>query len=190
MNLKQNAKLFKLGIFTQVQADDIGLPQYAMSRLVAQGKLLRLSRGIFAHPDTKLIDDKIAYRIACARFGEESAVAGLSALFEYGLTDQPPGHIWMIVPTSIQSSLSEYRLMRTSRNFNVGIKNETSYRIVSIERAAIEGLKFMSKIGERTALKAVRKALSNRQTTETKLSRMAEALNLTTTLRKHFEAIV
>jgi hypothetical protein len=80
--------------------------------------------------------------------------------------------------------------MRTSRDFNVGIKNETGYRIVSIERAAIEGLKFMSKIGERNALRAVRSALSNGQTTEVKLSKMAKAPNLTATLRKHFEAIV
>ena len=190
MTSKQQAKIFRLGVFTQAQADEIGLHQYAISRLVAQGKLLRLSRGIFAQPDTNLIDDKIAYRMACARFGERSAVAGLSALFEYGLIDQPPGQIWMVVPASTQSSISVYRLIRTSRDYSVGIKNEKGYRIVSIERAVIEGLKLMSKIGERTALRAVRKALGNGQTTETKLSRMAEALNLTATLRKHFEAIV
>jgi hypothetical protein len=63
------------------------------------------------------------------------------------------------------------------------------YRIASIERAILEGLKFITKIGEKTAIKAAREALAKRQTTELKLAKAAKQLGLESVLAKYLEVI-
>ncbi|MCC7307669.1 MAG: hypothetical protein IT173_08885 [Acidobacteria bacterium] len=69
------------------------------------------------------------------------------------------------------------------------IVNEMGYRIASIERAILEGLKFITKIGEKTAIKAAREALAKRQTTELKLAKAAKQLGLESVLAKYLEVI-
>lgn len=79
--------------------------------------------------------------------------------------------------------------MRTKSDLKIGILSKDGYRIVSLERALIEALKFSSKIGERTALKAVRTAIAKKLTNEVKLGKMAKELGLNSVFRRYFEAI-
>jgi len=58
-----------------------------------------------------------------------------------------------------------------------------------VERAVLEGLNFITKIGERTAIKAARDAMAGRRTTELKLAKAAKALRLESVLSKHLEVI-
>ena len=83
-----------------------------------------------------------------------------------------------------------YRLIRTKTRLDKQIVDEKGYRIVTVERAVLEALKFITKIGERTAIKAAREALTSRKTTETKLAKAAKELELESILAKHLEIIV
>ena len=189
MDVQQESKLKKLGIFTLAQAEEIGLNQQSVSRLVAVQRLKRVARGIYLHPEAELGQD-VGFQIACAKFGPESAIGGLSALFHYNLAEQVPGHIWVLVPPEKRSNVYGYKLIRTKIKLTHGIVKEKGYRIVSIERALLEGLKFITKIGERTAIKAAREALAKKQTTELKLGRAAKELGLESVLIKYLEVIV
>lgn len=179
----------KLGIFTLSQAKGIGLGQQELSRLVAAERLKRVARGIYLHPKADLEVD-VGFQIACAKFGPHAAIGGLSALFYYNLAEQVPGHTWVIVPSERKTRESGYKLIRTKVSLNKGIITENGYRIVSLERAILEGLKFVTKIGERTAVKAARDALAKRQTTELKLGKAAKELGLESVLTKYLEVIV
>lgn len=95
----------------------MGLSQQSLSRLVAAQKLKRVGHGIYLHPEAEL-DQDVGFQIACAKFGPEDVIGGLSALFHYNLAEQVPGHVWGIVPAQ-----------------------KKGYRIVSVERAILEGLK-------------------------------------------------
>lgn len=189
MNKQQETKLKKLGIFTLPQAEDLGLSQQELSRLVAAEKIKRVSRGIYLHPEADLEAD-VGFQIACAKFGPEAAIGGLSALFHYNLAEQVPGHTWVMVPTERKTRESRYKLIRTKVSLDKGIVTENGYRIVSLERAILEGLKFITKIGERTAVKAARDALAKRQTTELKLGKAAKELGLESVLTRYLEVIV
>jgi predicted transcriptional regulator of viral defense system len=189
MNAKKESKLKKLGVFTRRQAEALGLSHQELSRLVAAQKLKRVGRGIYLHPETDIGRD-MDYRVACAKFGSESVIGGLTALFHYNLIEQVPGHVWVLVPSEKKSNESLYRLIRTKVNLNREIIHEKGYRIVSLERAIIEGLKLASKIGERSAVKAARDALNNRQTTEARLGKAAKELGLESVLQKYFEVIL
>ncbi len=189
MNKQQETKLKKLGIFTLPQAEHLGLSQQELSRLVASEKIKRVSRGIYLHPEADLEAD-VGFQIACAKFGPEAAIGGLSALFHYNLAEQVPGHTWVMVPTERKTRESGYKLIRTKVSLDKGIITENGYRIVTLERAILEGLKFITKIGERTAVKAARDALAKGQTTELKLGKAAKELGLESLLTKHLEVIV
>lgn len=189
MSPAQDTKLRRLGLFTLAQAKKLGVDQPSLSRLVQEGALNRVSRGIYLHPKASIAPDTIAFQIAQAKFGEDAAIGGLSALFHYNLVEQVPGQTWIIVPPRTHTTERLYRLIRTKIDTKTGIISKNGYRIASIERALIEALKFSSKIGERTALKAVRQALAKRLTTEAKLGHMAKALKLESTLERYFEVI-
>jgi hypothetical protein len=47
MNKRQESSLKKLGIFDLSQAEEVGLNQQNLSRLVAIGQLKRVSRGLY-----------------------------------------------------------------------------------------------------------------------------------------------
>jgi predicted transcriptional regulator of viral defense system len=147
-----------------------------------------VSRGLYLHPKAEL-DRGVGYQIACAKFGADVAIGGLSALFHYNLAEQVPGHTWVIVPPNKRTIARGYKFIRTKVSLDHGIVEEKGYRIVSLERAILEGLKFITKIGEKTAIKAARDALAKRQTTELKLGKAAKELGLESVLIKYLEVI-
>lgn len=189
MNHQQESKLKKLGPFTLSQAEDLGLSHQNLSRLVKEEKILRMGRGIYLHPNAKM-DREIDFQVACAKFGPDSAVGGLSALFYYNLVEQVPGQTWVLVAPEKRSCEKGYRLIRTKTRLDHGIIEGNGYRIVSIERAIVEGFKFATKIGERTALKAARDAIRQKLTTLNRIGKMAKALGLDSYFTKYFEAII
>jgi predicted transcriptional regulator of viral defense system len=185
---RQESTIRKSGVFTLAQGKEIGLSQQDISRLVAAKDLKRVGRGIYLHPDAKLEQD-VGFQIAFAKFGPEAAIGGLSALYHYNLAEQVPGQIWVIVPPEKRTRVRGYKLIRTKARLDREIVNERGYRIVTVERAVLEGLKFITKVGERTAIKAARESLANRQTTEMKLARAAKDLGLESVLAKYLEVI-
>jgi predicted transcriptional regulator of viral defense system len=186
---KQESQLKKLGPFSVAQAKEVGISHQELSRLVKEEKILRVDRGVYIHSRASF-PREIDFQIACKKFGPNSAVGGLTALFYYNLADQVPGQTWMIVPPEKRASSKMYRLIRTKTPLDIGIVERNGYRIVSIERAIIEAFKYASKIGERTAIKAARIAIKRRQTTLKKIGMMAKDLGLDSYLTKYFETIV
>lgn len=189
MTKQQEKKLKKMGPFSLDQAESLGVSHQELSRLVKEEKIHRMERGVYLHPKASNLKE-IDFQIACAKFGSPSVVGGLTALFYYNLANQVPRQTWMIVPPEKRASSKTYRLIRTKTPLNIGIIEKNGYRIVSIERAIAEGFKLASKIGERTAIKAARIAIQQRQTTLKKIGIMAKDLGLETYITKYFEYII
>ncbi|MCB0368336.1 MAG: type IV toxin-antitoxin system AbiEi family antitoxin domain-containing protein [Bdellovibrionales bacterium] len=189
---KTSSEIIKsLGIATAQQIQKkLGVSQPTLSRWVKSGQLIKLSHGFYVHPKFEIPPESLEFAIACAKFGPQSAIGGLTALFHYGLTDQPPAQVWMVVPPLKAYSSSQYRTLRTKTSLKLGIDTFKLYRIVTMERAIIEALKFSTKIGQRTAINAARTALREGKTTEKKLGEMANKLKLRSFFEKYWESIV
>ena len=189
MDKRREPKIRKLGVFTLAQGEALGMSQQEISRLVAAKDLVRLARGVYLHPNAHLEGD-VGFQVAYSKFGPDSAIGGLSALYHYNLAEQVPGEIWVLVPPGRRTRLKGYKLIRTKTRLDKEVIDEKSYRIVTIERAVLEALKFITKVGERTAIKAARESLAKRMTTEAKLARAAKDLGLKSVLAKHLEVII
>lgn len=179
----------KLGVFTLAEGKATGVSQQKISRLVAANELVRVGRGVYLHPNARLEGD-VGFQIAFSKFGPDAAIGGLSALYHYNLAEQVPGEIWVVVPAEKRTRIKGYRLIRTKTRLDRQVIDQNGYRIVTVERAALEALKFITKIGERTAIKAARESLAQGKTTEFKLANAARELGLEAILAKHLEVIV
>ncbi len=183
-------KLKKIGIFTLAQAQELGLSQQTLSKLVKEGTLKRITRGVFIHPKASL-GREFDFQIACAKLGADAVIGGLSALFYYNLAEQVPQQTWVLVPPhKIVHDRTSYRLIRTKVPLDKGIIEGNGYKIVSVERAIVEGFKLATKIGERTAIKAARTAIQNKITTLNKIGKTAKEIGLDSYLTKYFETII
>ena len=189
MTPKQEAQLKKLGPFTLAQAREIGISHQELSILVKEEKIHRMQWGIYLHPKAS-IPREIDFQIAYKKFGPNSAVGGLTALFHYNLAEQVSKQTWVLVPPEKRVSSKRFRVIRTKTPLNIGIIEGDGYRIVSIERAIVEAFKLASKMGERTAIHACRVAIQQRQTTLKKIGMMAKELGLTSYFNKYSEAII
>jgi len=189
MTPQQESKLKKKKIFTLTEAESIGLSRQDVAKLVKEGKLLRMERGIFSHPKAK-VDREIDFQIACTKLGSDVVVGGLSALFFYNLIEQVPQQVWVLVPQNKKTKSRFYRLIRTKTPLDKGIVEADGYKIVSLERAIIEGFKLATKIGERTAIKAARSAIQQNQTTLKKIGNTAREIGLNSYFTRYFETII
>ena len=180
-----------LGIVTAKQIQKkLTVSQPTLSRWVKSGEILKLSHGFYVHPKFEIPPEELDFAVACAKFGPKSAIGGLTALFHYGLTEQPSAQVWVVVPPLKAYSSPYYRTLRTKTSPTNGIDTFKFYRITSIERSIIEALKFSTKIGPRVAINAARTALREGKTTEKKLGEMAKKLKSRSAFEKYWEAIV
>ena len=183
--------LKKLGLISSREIQKkLGVSQPTISRLVKSGELLKFGHSFYAHPALEIPPQDLDFATACAKFGPKSAIGGLTALFHYGLIEQAPAQVWVIVPPSKKGSDRFYRVIRTKTSIKNGIDAFPYYRITNLERSVIEAMKFGKKIGERVVIGSARKALSEGLTTEKKLGLMAKKLNLKFILERYWESII
>jgi predicted transcriptional regulator of viral defense system len=128
--------------------------------------------------------------VACKRFGPRSVIGGHTALFQYGLVEEVPTQIWVLVPPTVRTSSPRYRLIRTKRNLAEGGLSKEGYRITSIERTLLDALVFASKLGERIAITATIKALRQKDTSEKKLYNLAKQMGELSILDRYWQSVL
>ncbi len=170
---------------SQEAQEKLNISRQTLSRWVTQGKIIHLSYDLYIHVNHQIPHEILSFTIACKKFGPSSAIGTLSALFHYRLIDDPPSQVWVITPPQKTNHNPAYNILRTKISLEYGINSFELYKITNIERTLIETLHFSSRIGEKTALHAARRALQNTLTTEKKLAEMATKLKLENVLKKH-----
>lgn len=190
MTKTSNNSLKHLGIFRTGDAVRAGISQPTLSRLVASRRIVRLEHGIYLHPDAKIEPDEVDLAIACLRFGPDSAISGLTSLFRYGLIEQVPDRIWVVICPNLKSANPLYRCLRSIHNPNIGIEKHEFYQMANIERSVIEAISYGTKIGLQTAISAARRALREDKTSQKKLYEMAKKLDALPVLERYWDSII
>jgi predicted transcriptional regulator of viral defense system len=183
-------KLSKLKSFTLSDVRRLGLSHTSLYKLVKEEKIIKLTRGIYAVNGFESVGHEADYEIANKKFSGQSVIGGLTALSHYKLIDEVPSKIWLLVPPIVRTTDKKYRLIRTSKNLSIGVENYSGYKIVSLERALLDALVCITKIGERTSKLAIIRALRSRMTTEAKIFEMAKKLKVLKVLDRHWQSIL
>ncbi len=171
-------KPLKKSPFTYRQAMDQGLTQRALQYLVESGDLEHVSRGIYRTAGQDYSEED-QYRAATLLMGAPSAICLISALSHYGVTDLIPKKTWIVVPHTKRSQHRELKLQRSrSPEWDIGIESRQGYNITSLERTLVEAICYRNKIGTSTAINALRKAVSSKKTSLSKIMAMAKQLSV------------
>jgi hypothetical protein len=73
-----------------------GLPRVSLTRLVRQGRLARVGRGLYALPDREVSEHAALAEVA--RMYPRAVVCLLSALRFHDITTQAPFEVWLAIP--------------------------------------------------------------------------------------------
>jgi predicted transcriptional regulator of viral defense system len=123
------------------------------------------------------------------KFGRDAVVGGITALFHYDLIEQVPTQTWVIVKKRTRTKDKRFRLIPMDKISREGIIQNKSYRITSIERTIVEAFVYANRIGLRTAIEAITRAIKRKLTTINKISNTARKMKQEKALIKNWETI-
>ena len=173
-----------------------GIDPKTISRAVASGDLVRISRGLYQRPDS---DIDIHQALAeAAKKVPRGVVAMVSALAYHELTDQMPRKVWMAVSVKDWSpSASSYPPIRIvefrDRYMQQGIEQHTisgtRVPIYSIPKTLADVFRNRKLVDRSVAVEALRATLDQRKATPASIAEAAKAGDAWNIMRPYLEAL-
>jgi predicted transcriptional regulator of viral defense system len=172
-----------------------GLPRVALTRLVRQGQLTRVGRGLYARPDRTVTEHGTLAEIA--RKHPQAIVCLLSALRVHDLTTQSPFEVWLAIPNKARAPKLEYPPLRIVRFSGAaltdGIEDHqidgVTVRVTCVARTVADCFKFRNKIGLDVAMEALREAWANKRVSMDELWRYATLCRVANVMRPYMKSL-
>ena len=172
-----------------------GLPTVGLTRLVRQGQLQRVGRGLYALPDRPVSEHNALTEVA--RKHPQAIVCLLSALRFHNLTTQSPFEVWLAIPNKARAPRMDYpplRIVRFSGEaLTVGVEEHdierVPVRVTSLARTVADCFKFRNKIGLDVALEALQEAWRAKRVSMDELWRYATLCRVANVMRPYMESL-
>ena len=172
-----------------------GLPTVALTRLVRQGRLQRVGRGLYALPDRPVSEHNALTEVA--RKHPQAIVCLLSALRFHDLTTQSPFEVWLAIPNKARAPKMDYpplRIVRFSgaaltRGVEDHVIDGVPVRVTSVARTVADCFKFRNKIGLDVALESLQEAWRAKRASMDELWRYATLCRVANVMRPYMESL-
>lgn len=172
-----------------------GLSRSEISRRVAAGALVRLSRGLYALPDYQ--SGEHGALVEVAKRAPKVVFCLLTALRLHELTTQSPHEVWIAIGNKDHPPRMSYPKLRTVRfapeSLKAGVEirevDGTSIRVTSVAKTVADCFKFRSKVGLDVALEALREARRNKRASTDELWHYARIDRVVNVMRPYLEAL-
>lgn len=172
-----------------------GLPTVALTRLVRQGRLQRVGRGLYSLPDRPVSEHNALAEVA--RKHPQAIVCLLSALRFHDLTTQSPFEVWLAIPNKARAPKMDYpplRIVRFSGEaLTVGVEDHVidgvPVRVTSVARTVADCFKFRNKIGLDVALEALQEAWRAKRVSMDELWHYATLCRVANVMRPYMESL-
>ncbi|RJF99483.1 type IV toxin-antitoxin system AbiEi family antitoxin domain-containing protein [Noviherbaspirillum saxi] len=172
-----------------------GLPRVALTRLVRQGLLTRVGRGLYAIPDRAVSEHGSLAEVA--RKHPQAIVCLLSALRVHDLTTQSPFEVWLAIPNKARAPKMDYPPLRIVRLSGAaltdGIEDHqidgVSVRVTNVARTVADCFKFRNKIGLDVAMEALQEAWRAKRVSMDELWRYATLCRVANVMRPYMESL-
>ena len=172
-----------------------GFSRMALSALARQGKLTRLSRGLYALPDRPVSEHTTLAEVASKHPGV--TVCLLSALQFHGLTTQSPFEVWVAIANKARAPKMDYpplRIVRFSGDaLNEGVEERlvdgVTVRVTNVAKTVADCFKYRNKIGLDVALEALREAWNAKRVKMDELWHCAQVCRVANVMRPYLEGL-
>ncbi|EIC23901.1 type IV toxin-antitoxin system AbiEi family antitoxin domain-containing protein [Thiorhodovibrio frisius] len=153
------------GLLRPIDLDAQGLPRVSLTRLVRQGRLARVGRGLYALPERPVSEHAALAEVA--RRSPHAVICLLSALRFHELTTQNPFEVWLAIPGKAHAPALSYPPLRVVRFSEAGMTegvdqheiDRVRVRVTNLARTVADCFKYRNKIGLDVALEALKEAL-------------------------------
>ena len=183
------------GLIRTCEVEANGLPRRALLTLTHQGRMVRLSRGLYRLPDQPVSEYATWSEIACCY--PQVVVCLLSALQFHGLTTQSPAEVWVAIPNKARMPRIAYPPLRVVRfsgpALTEGVEQYAidgqTVRVTSIAKTVADCFKYRYKIGLDVALEALREAWQAKRLQMDELWRYAQICRVANVMRPYLESL-
>ena len=172
-----------------------GITAATISRMVHDGDVIRLARGLYQMPDA-LLDANHSLAEAAKRV-PKGVVCLVSALAYHELTDQLPRAVWIAIgtrdwmPKEGRPAMRIVRLtdaLLTDDVITVYIEN-VPVKVFGVAKTIADCFRHRRRVGQTVALEGLQEALRQRKATPAEIARHAERGGVATVVRPYLEAL-
>ena len=182
--------------FRQRDAAELGIGSRALRRLVDDGTVERVARGLYRVADAELTEHHTRAAV-CARV-PSAVVCLLTALSVHELGTQLPREVWIAIPHKARTPrLPELpvRVVRFSgAALRYGVVDKTfegvPVRITSPARTVVDCFRFRRLVGKDVAIEALRDAVYDRKATVDQICRAADVCRAKSLVGPVLEALI
>lgn len=174
-----------------------GLSNRAITRLVRQGKLEKMGRGLYRLQDGPISENHSL--IHAHTVVPKSVIVLLSALRFHEIGTQSPFQVWLQLPQNAHTPKIEQpplRIIRTSVEalFEVGVASYQvggeKLRITTPARTVADCFKHRNKVGLDVCVEALRETLRGRKAKIAEIDEMARLLRVEKVMMPYLEAMI
>lgn len=183
-------------IFSMKELKDLGLSQYKISKLVEDGKLVKLNKRYFENADYTGVESDFYYAEA---YAPQGVICLLSAAVYYNLTTFIPDSVDVAIPRKAKvSTIPDQPRMNvhhyTDDRHELGItcvkEGGNRFRIYDIEKTVVDIVFYREKVGIEETKEILVNYLQRKDRNLNRLLKYAELMKCDDTLRKYLEVLV
>jgi predicted transcriptional regulator of viral defense system len=174
---------------------DKGIHRQVLTRLVAEGRIERVARGVYRMAEQPVTEH---HGLAVAAVAvPHGVVCLLSALQFHGIGTQLPSEVWMALDRRAWRPVLGYPPMRivrfTGDALTQGVERHTiegrEVRVYGVAKTIADCFKYRNKIGLDVALEALREAWRRKRFTMDELDRFAAICRVQRVMQPYLEAL-
>lgn len=174
---------------------DHQIPRTILSRLVESGRLVQISRGLYALPNHSRSEQHQLADVAAR--SPEGVLCLLTALRFHDLTTQQSHEIWLAIPNKARPPKLDYPPLRIVRfsgaALTQGVETHTvdgtAVRVYSVAKTVADCFKYRNKIGLDVALEALRESRREKRATNDELWYYAKICRVSNVMRPYMESV-
>lgn len=185
----------KNSIIRACELDDLGISRVYLTRLVRDGRLERISRGLYQRPESDIT--RYFTLIQAAKRVPSGVICLLSALSFHDFTTQLPHQVWIAIERGKwEAGIRDLPLRYfefSGKAFHEGIETHTvqgvDIRVYHPAKTVADCFKYRNKIGLDVALEALREGQRARKYTNEELWHYANVCRVANIMRPYLEAM-
>lgn len=158
------------------------------------GDLLEVSRGVYRLAALPLTEPDL---LAVATRMPRAVLCLVTALHLHGLTQEIPRAVHIALPRGTHPARLDHPPLAvyhfSARSYAAGVEERVidgvTARVTTPAKSVADAFKFRSRVGQETAVDALKQALLSRATTPAEIDRMARVDRVQSVLRPYLEAL-
>ena len=194
---KLSSLAFAHEVLTTGQLLDAGISDQSITRLVEQGTLVRVRRGIYEHADCPVSEHHDLIQVS--KSASRAVIVLISALKFHNIGTQQAYEVWIQLPAQTRVPKIDWPPIRVIRTRVKALQTEgvehhhlggAEVAITTPARTVADCFKHRNKLGIDVCVEALRETLNERKATIGEMGEMAKLLRVGKVMKPYLEAMI